>query len=256
MGKQKHKKSGIPRLDISKRFIKFDKVSGAKVIKMKIGSDTPPLLVEPSKWQLKTQGKTSFDVELTIDDQYQDIYLNWFLFSSEIPFEKTRLLFPNVKEITESAAMYKRVSKYMKSSSNVIVIADGATPRTGYLFAVLRSAHHVFSIDPLMKDEWVDYAFKEALTVCKSSIEDWFDVNFTALSKDQQIIVVCPHSHVLLSVIASRLVGFEVVIIALPCCFDQSLSVEEQSLLGITLQEDDFDLNVHTEKNNVKIWAK
>ena len=156
------------------------------------------------------------------------------------------------KEITESWGMLQAAKKFVPNLDNklVFVIGDGASPRTGALFAYYTKAT-VVSIDPAMNLDhykiWYDrqVAVKETpqrLTVLKEKAE-----NYKPSCNNKDILVVWPHSHADMN--SFEPVGYSTrADIALPCCVkipNKWLSRPHTKF---------SDENIMSEKNIVFVW--
>ena len=128
-------------------------------------------------------------------------------------------LFPNAKELTESAAAYNalrskaRVFELGDPEVTLIAVADGCTPRTAALFA-FRTAWGAISIDPrLRKTDWPRI---QRLTCIAKKVEDCAPAHFTKL------VIAAVHSHAPLGVVCERFTGETRVVVAMPCCVKQA----------------------------------
>ncbi len=253
------RKSSVPKMDPSSKFVVVERRNATKIFKLKLDDTTPRVLIEPSHWQLKNQpnGKNGFYLEISVEEFTND-YLDWMYYKilkNELDMKLVFELFPNTKEWTESAAMEFHARPYMSPNTQIIVVADGTSPRTAYLFGALHSAHSIYSVDPLMKTNWIKHPILQNLKITPVAelIED-FLMHHEA--KVEQVLIIAPHSHAPLSQIVSKFKTTQkLVIIAMPCCFEQVLTKEEQSNHGLKLCMDEYDFNVHSEKNKIQIWA-
>lgn len=71
--------------------------------------------------------------------------------------------FPNVKELTESMAVYYHTNKYILSKQEkmessyccedaILCIGDGSTPRSAAVFALYHPDWQCYSIDPQLQE--------------------------------------------------------------------------------------------------------
>lgn len=163
----------------------------------------------------------------------------------------------SAKEITESMALLEAGRKYLRDDydmalkdSVVIVIGDGASPRTGACFAYYTHAE-VISIDPNFNmDHWSEFVDKQTkmgyppqrLQVIKERFED---VHIDCLNKDT--LVIWPHSHAPMSL--NQLSNYKSrVDIAMPCCM--KIPPAWMSIPHIFYT----DLEVLSPKNEIHIW--
>lgn len=164
-------------------------------------------------------------------------------------------LFPNSKEITESVGAWFAFRKHfpMVSLGNknvtVYVPGDGSTPRTAAVFAKL-SNFTVYSIDPRLKDKLyfksVDEKWPSRVHVHSKRTEN-FHINPNEEEK-QLSMVIAVHSHAPFQELWDRIPSPKIGI-AIPCCFDQSISTLEPLLVY-------EDTNILSEKNKVFIWKQ
>lgn len=161
-------------------------------------------------------------------------------------------VFPNAKEITEAMGTWTAVRKYRKKwlgdgSVCCYVIGDGKTPRLGALVTCL-SRWQVYSIDPNMRDKYLDFTKVKRLTCIKSKAEDVFK-RFTKKKKGRAVILAC-HSHAKLDPIWKSCIENydEVLAVAIPCCVPQE--IENYSPLTVY---DDWGIN--SPCRQVKVWT-
>lgn len=180
-------------------------------------------------------------------------YINWFWYlvsHGKLPFEIFSL-FPNVKEQSESVAAYKTLVQHGLDHAEIIVVADGKNPRTGALFAHLHPTSTVYSIDPIMKEKYVDDQILPNLTAYANTIQDWVKTKKTSLST--RLFIVAIHPHVVFSEYINDLLKLyptncKVVILSIPCCFKQSLPFQQIY--------NTWDMNILSEKRNVIVWER
>lgn len=127
------------------------------------------------------------------------------------------------KEVTESWAMMEAANKFVTGINDckVFVIGDGASPRTGSLFAYFSKAD-VVSIDPQFNmDHWREHATKQSgmgnpvqrLALFARPVEEMeaFDC------KGSKAVVVWPHSHAHMNNFKCHSYSKRIDI-AMPCC--------------------------------------
>ncbi len=152
-------------------------------------------------------------------------------------------LFPNLKEVTESAAAYwavrKHLSKFELNDPNVTLVSvgDGSTPRTA-AYCAFRSNFNCISVDPELKNLH-RYKSINRLTCYDKKIEE---IEIEA----DRVILLMVHSHAKLEVTLSRIKAKEIAIIAIPCCVKMHLPTEPD----MTYQ----DVGILSEKNTVLVW--
>lgn len=175
-------------------------------------------------------------------------------------------VFADTKEISESVAAFRAASDAMVgrafARAFVVAVADGGTPRTAALFAVGTDAPTVHSIDPEMRREWLVGAGGQApapdrlpsllaqpgcagrLHCHRLRVEEWIESalgnspsssssggsSVSGLGADATLVVVAVHSHVRLDAYVPALrqrLGYpHTVVVAMPCCVDQSMEME------------------------------
>lgn len=151
-------------------------------------------------------------------------------------------IYPNLKEMTESAAAFRVMrSKYKvfelgDSSVTMIAVADGRSPRTGALFA-FRSRWNCISIDPMLKG---DYWRIKRLACISKKIENCPSSHY------DKLVIACVHSHVKLDVVAEKFTANQRLIISIPCCVPQELDRKPDL--------EYHDKGVWSPMNKVKIW--
>ena len=127
-------------------------------------------------------------------------------------------MFPNSKEVTESSACYWQARKYVQylgmklEDFKIVVVGDGVHPRTGAMFAV-RTGADVWSVDPLLRIK--DYKISR-LNLVPYKIEDW---KISA----ERVLLVGPHSHAKWSDVLKVVDAKEIIIISLPCCYQDDV---------------------------------
>ena len=148
-------------------------------------------------------------------------YINQFIKLNCSPDILVLKVFPNIKEITESMSVKNHLYSFWKNTKHelnqkdsnltVIVPGDGRNPRTGVLFA-FTSAHKVISIDPLLKENWINQIKVKRLTCIKDKAEN--------VKIDQETIaIILPHSHCNLQELITKWTFKTAYIVSMPCCF-------------------------------------
>lgn len=158
------------------------------------------------------------------------------------------------KEITESWAMLEAAKKAVENidSCIVVIVGDGASPRTGAIFAYYTKAE-VVSIDPNFNlDHWEEHFQKQRkmgfepkrLQLIKNSMEVFeFDC------KNMECIIIWPHSHAHMN--SGNIYNYSTRIdIAMPCCVPIPPNWMSQPHTIYT------DYNVLSPKRDIHIWIK
>lgn len=178
-------------------------------------------------------------------------YLNWF-WSNVVAqcdnFNFITQLFPNVKEQSESVGALFAAQKYCSDLQNavVLVVADGSSPRTGFLFA--RFAQTVISIDPEMNPQWLcNQSLPANLQVCKCTIQEFAAAK--SFDEYKHIVIVAVHAHVALDEYLPLFDDRIATVIAIPCCVSQDTSLIPQ----LTNYE---DFNILSPCRSVSVWSK
>jgi len=156
-------------------------------------------------------------------------------------------IYPNMKEMTESAAVIwalrHRARRFafdlQDPTIRAFCVGDGKTPRTGAMLA-FRSKWHVVSIDPLLKGRTT---WPVARLACAGKkIEDFGPVK--GLDK---AVIVAVHSHAPLQEAVNRIQARHRLVIAIPCCVKQGIE-------GVKPVLEYVDDGIWSPKNKVKIW--
>lgn len=158
------------------------------------------------------------------------------------------------KEITESWSMLEAVKKYIPGGVDeklVIVVGDGASPRTASILAYHTRAR-VYSVDPALNlDHWHEHCRKQEaigfpvqrIAVFKQNVED---CEWDCFGKD--VVFIFPHSHAPMNMIRARNVR-KMYMIALPCC--KKIPMEILRIPHISYA----DVNILSPKNIVHIFG-
>jgi len=172
-------------------------------------------------------------------------YINELVGCSCFPDLLALKIFPNAKELTESAAAYNAVRHRLKQydlkdpTVSVVCVGDGCTPRTASMFA-FRSAWTCYSVDPNLKGGKWESAIQR-LHVVKSKIEHWS-------GHFEKVIIVAVHSHARLEDSATHVTSNgNRSFVAIPCCV-------KQTLWGIAPDVEYIDKGIWSPENKVKIW--
>lgn len=148
-------------------------------------------------------------------------------------------MFPNAKEITESWAMFAATRhlgdpfRWDNPEVRVVSVADGTTPRTAAMFA-FRTRWEAHSIDPLLEPK--PYAI-DRLVQHRARVED-VRLGDDLQNEDRQcddrqsdyrpLVIVACHSHAPLDLALRSLRGAPRAVIAMPCCFPQTIPVRSE----------------------------
>ncbi len=192
-------------------------------------------------------------------------YITWFwekLTSGQLDASLALKLFPNPKEQSESVAALLTAESHISQLANatVVVVADGTTPRTGYLFA--QKARNVFSIDPLMRLEWtMKGQLPNNLFAFQSTIESFIQTNTTCLPAEiiNVLVVVAVHSHAgfenYLNDLLRIVPNVKVYIIAIPCCVSQDIPEAQLLKQGLKQLADFYDYGIGSPCRRVLLWS-
>lgn len=158
--------------------------------------------------------------------------------------------FPNGKELTESFGAYHAMWKYLRILGEpdwtVVVVGDGAAPRTGLVFAY-RAPWLVLSVDPRLRIKKKYEADRLYSYPCR--VED-FPKQAGRLGSSK-LLIVAVHSHANLdaSLEACRKMGVfdRIAVIAIPCCVKQEIEGVEPSAVY-------SDSSIWSPERTVKIW--
>lgn len=153
-------------------------------------------------------------------------------------------LFPNAKEVTESYAARAAALRFREAfppgdyDTTCIVVGDGSTPRTAATFA-LQTAWQCHSVDPRMRRFTHRWQGIPRLTIHRARIQD-------RRFQSRRLVVAAIHSHVTLSATLTSMDAPEILLVAMPCCVPNDLSLPPQ------LTYDDPD--VLSPKRTLYLW--
>lgn len=171
-------------------------------------------------------------------------------------------VYPNGKEITESAAAYHAATRKLghrpeSQGVTLVAVGDGSTPRTAALFS-FRTRWTCWSVDPQLKweacapsnepngsrgDGPVKKRHLRRLGIAPVTIEA-FDAPLSG-----HVVLAAVHSHASLPVALAKVTQLgasSVDVIANPCCVEQTLGWEPD----IAYQ----DWNIWSPQREVRIW--
>ena len=82
-------------------------------------------------------------------------------------------VFPNIKEFCEASGMFKAyhnyvhrpTQKYPPYAKSIYVVGDGQSPRCGVMFAFRTKDINIYSIDPEMKDKYLNWTTDDGVPV-------------------------------------------------------------------------------------------
>jgi hypothetical protein len=225
-------------------------------------------------WTRAVQDAVRLRVDIVVES-FQLWHVDWFFETLERTDKFCALLplFPNMKEVTESAGMYRLVTEQLRPDLDldvracldlIVVVGDGSTCRTACLFAALWPRPcQVHSIDPNMRDDLLDAHKSPAicgvanvLTCHKQTVEDWLRDAWPA-GPWTRIVAVAVHSHAALAVYVPELrqKTSDLVLATMPCCVPQTLSADECSDLGLTLVQEKVDWGVASDKRKLFVYV-
>jgi len=167
-------------------------------------------------------------------------------------------LFPNSKEQSESVSALFAFRKYVqteRSRVGVIVVADGSTPRTGFLLALERPKW-VISVDPIMRAEWIDSEkLPSNLCVCKCKIEE-VELDELNWREIDSVVIIAVHAHVgfenYLDVVLQR--KQKTTIIAIPCCIPLEIAPKQATDWKLNLLSRQQDYSILSPCRTVAVW--
>ena len=175
-------------------------------------------------------------------------YLGEFITLKCAPDMLAMKLFPNAKEISESFAAFEAVRRHLQElwlgdpTITLIAVGDGGTPRTAATFA-FRSNWLCHSIDPNLRGGKLRWANIARLTLHPDKVEDTPPID----CKGSTAVIVAVHSHAnLKNAILAAANAHRIVVIAIPCCVPQKLSLEPDRWYD--------DKSVISPKRTVLIW--
>lgn len=173
-------------------------------------------------------------------------YLGEFMTLACAPDMLALKLFPNAKEISESFAAFEAVRRHLQDLNlkdpdiTCIAVGDGGTPRTAATFA-FRSAWTCHSIDPNLKGGTLRWSSIKRLTIHPEKVENVHPI------KTKTAVIVAVHSHADLRKAILVADAERIVVVAMPCCVPQKLSVEPTKRYE--------DRSVISPKRELLIWS-
>ncbi len=158
-------------------------------------------------------------------------------------------LFQTSKDQTESVSAIRHLDKFItESPANIIVVADGTCPQTAALFAMKYKHCRVYSVDPVMRDEWVDSSPFPNLFCAKETIEEWI-AKAPVLEDPTFVVEVHSHAHFYMDSLLSKIaINCNVVVFSMPCCFVADID--------LPLASEITDWGVHSEKRICRIFTR
>lgn len=161
-------------------------------------------------------------------------------------------IYPNLKEVTESAAAFYAVRNHLRDEVRLndprvtlVAVGDGSTPRTSAMFAY-RTAWHCIGIDPKMQErEWHGAGKRPVsrLTTIRSKVED------LSLSFAGPLVVAAVHSHAPMQATLAALRARHVHVVAIPCCM-----LDAQMISGLKPDATYDDHHCWSAKRTVHVW--
>lgn len=159
-------------------------------------------------------------------------------------------LFPNIKEISESMAMYYCVANYLSNweldinlkneNINIFVFGDGKTPRTAGLFSFM-TKWKTYSIDPNMGDK--NFSSIKRLSIYKQKEKDFI---CPSLDSNSINIIILPHSHADIDLCWNKINHDKKWLISMPCFYPKRL--KQECFIYI-------DNNIISPKNSIEIYC-
>lgn len=170
-------------------------------------------------------------------------------------------LFPNVKEIQESFALWDIINWFIlprdetikrdSESLHVYVIGDGHTPRTAGLIAFM-SKWMCVSVDPEMREDKYKNTVKRLWPVkCKGEEIEKYKLFEQSTKKPTHIILIFPHSHIKnTNEVYKHFQDQKVWIVNMPCCVkSQDDNLPLKKFFGY---KDEF---IDSPENVIKIYS-
>ncbi|AYV80432.1 MAG: hypothetical protein Harvfovirus1_57 [Harvfovirus sp.] len=184
-----------------------------------------------------TQTKSKLDIKVEVETSHHvlDAYFRMLekIRDRHLPNPMDLMLFGRsnpAKEILETATAAETVRRYIFSHTKTIAeahwvlnnrntlcicVGDGIGPATGYLIAAT-TLWQTLSVDPEMRDEWIQDSKIPNLRCIRSNIED----AVLPETKMDLCIVVSVHGHADFNVLWKRLLPLHarVIAVSIPCC--------------------------------------
>lgn len=176
---------------------------------------------------------------------YRGQYINNFVQCKCAPDLLLANLFPNVKEITESWAMFEATNhlpvgyEWNNPDVTVVVVGDGHKPRTAAMFAH-RTTWNAISIDPALVPHKYDF---KRFTMYRDKVEN------IEIERSGPLLIVMPHSHARISDCLKNIYSPMRSIITMDCCVPNPIE-------GVLPDHEYEDVNVWSPHNTIKVWNK
>jgi hypothetical protein len=203
-------------------------------------------------------------------------YADWFWRGNQ-EWRFDAVLYPNIKEMTESAAAYHHLVRDCPAFSSkaepalCLVVGDGSTPRTGALLALLAPHLDVWSIDPRMSVEYSATAIKTlalhghtnlhlSTGTVEAFIEEHQDTTLAAAAAaNRPILLVAVHSHAELGNYVPQIRTMTsgacpLWLVAVPCCVPQVLTPEQLDATQLVCTHDTPDWSIQSPMRRVLVW--
>lgn len=157
-------------------------------------------------------------------------------------------IYPDAKEITESASALHAVFKYLRQydpkdpNVTLVSVGDGKQPRTAALFA-FKTKWNCVSIDPgLDRNKIPLWESKiQRLTCIPCKVEDY------GIYTWKKVVIVAVHSHADMKTTLDHIIGSEErSLISIPCCIPWNY--------GPKPYREYLDAGIWSPKNRVKVW--
>lgn len=173
-------------------------------------------------------------------------YLEQFWKLNCVPLIHDLKLFPKIKEITETMAVFRSLLqwKYVSPKDESVICicpGDGFVPRTAAFLSIV-TRWRVVSIDPFMAKnrERVDDIVNrlDRLAVIEKRVQDIFEgeirekvqnLSERSVDEESKVILISVHSHAPLKkscdLVMKDLNGKLDYVVSMPCCFEDDLGV-------------------------------
>lgn len=194
-------------------------------------------------------------------------YVGWLSMQHEAAILLAAGLFPNTKEITESASAFHAALRHLPShvsrrtrTVRCFAIGDGKRPLTGALVAT-QTGWTVHSVDPRLEHHYMDHWFDKNLKNtprwrprlhCHNKRAEDLDLASVASDpSDELYIILAVHSHANLDWFQQRLRAHRpnvpILVVAIPCCVPQDITDQDYFLI----EDADDELILESPKRRV-----
>lgn len=210
------------------------------------------------------KSKKRYELEIENDNSKMISYMNRFLFYCEnmrkyndfdvSEFMKMYGGKHRTKEICESMSALSYTLKHCEDILNnknilCLVVADGMNPKTGILLSV-KTEWNVISIDPILKEKWVNNKIIPNLSCYNDLVENVIDSILIENENVDQVVIVGVHSHANLNNVWKK-IDKKKFCLSIPCCAGYEHYIKDHEPIFCVQ-----DMGIPSPKNFVYGWEK